>query len=101
MRKQLRHFSRCALHPRDFAAYRKFREFTMVPPTSYMQNLLIARKALGVAGAVVECGTWKGGMIAGIAGIFGNRRDYYLFDSYEVKWSPERSRVRADFSYGA
>jgi O-methyltransferase len=31
----------------------------------------------------VECGTWKGGMIAGIASILGKQRDYFLFDSFE------------------
>lgn len=31
----------------------------------------------------MECGTWRGGMIAGIADILGPKRCYRLFDSYE------------------
>jgi O-methyltransferase len=31
----------------------------------------------------VECGVWRGGMIAGIADIMGRERDYFLFDSFK------------------
>jgi hypothetical protein len=31
----------------------------------------------------VECGTWKGGMIAGIADVLGPAREYWLYDSFE------------------
>lgn len=55
----------------------------MIPCASYMRNLRIARKTFSIEGAIVECGTWKGGMIAGIAEILGNSREYYLFDSFE------------------
>jgi O-methyltransferase len=33
-------------------------------------------------GAIVECGTWRGGMAAGLATIGGPERDYHFFDSY-------------------
>jgi len=36
----------------------------------------------GIAGSVVECGVWRGGMIAGLSRILGSRR-YFLFDSFE------------------
>ena len=55
----------------------------MIPHGTYATNLRLACSALSVKGAIVECGTWKGGMIAGIAMLFGGRRSYYLYDSFE------------------
>jgi O-methyltransferase len=49
----------------------------------YIDNLFLAGKIAHVPGCVVECGTWRGGMIAGIAAVLGARRKYYLFDSFE------------------
>jgi O-methyltransferase len=63
--------------------YRRWRAFTMTPSDVYVKNLLLADHFREVPGPVVECGTWKGGMIAGIARVLGPDRDYYLFDSYE------------------
>lgn len=65
--------------------FRKFQQFTMIPEATYIENLrLSTRIMLGPArGCIVECGTWRGGMIAGIADIFGGSRSYYLFDSYQ------------------
>lgn len=61
----------------------RFREYTMIPQASYVANLEIALRHGNGAGSVVECGTWKGGMIAGIASHLGDQRDYWLFDSFE------------------
>lgn len=55
----------------------------MVPNDAFVGNLRIAAKVKDVPGAVVECGTWRGGMIAGIADVLGSNRRYYLFDSFE------------------
>jgi hypothetical protein len=55
----------------------------MIPRSIYVANLKLARSTASVHGAIVECGTWKGGMIAGIAKLLGKDRDYYLFDSFE------------------
>ena len=63
--------------------YEQFREFTMVPASVYEDNLLIAERVRNVSGCVVECGVWRGGMIAGIASILGCNREYFLFDSFE------------------
>lgn len=72
---------------RDFLRHRKiflqFKEFTMIPEMAYIDNLIIAEKLLSIPGNVVECGVWKGGMIAGISKIMGNERTYHLFDSFE------------------
>ena len=57
--------------------------FAITPHGTYATNLRLACSALSVKGAIVECGTWKGGMIAGIAMLFGGRRSYYLYDSFE------------------
>jgi len=63
--------------------YRKYADHTMVPEDSYVRNLALAERVRHVEGCVVECGVWRGGMIAGIADLLGSRREYYLFDSFE------------------
>ncbi len=35
------------------------------------------------AGSIVECGTWRGGMSAGMIEVAGTERQYYFFDSFE------------------
>ena len=57
----------------------------MVRPESYIDNMRIAerlRKA-NLQGCVLECGVWRGGMIAGLVTLLGSERDYFLFDSFE------------------
>lgn len=67
-----------------FFVYKKFKSFTMIPKETYIENLRICRAYSFLEGDIIECGTWKGGMIAGMAGILGNNnRTYYLFDSFE------------------
>src|SRR5262245_48397715 len=63
--------------------YRKYRDFTMCPRSAYVANLTLAYRYAHVQGSVVECGTWRGGMIAGIAELLGGGRTYHLFDSFE------------------
>ena len=63
--------------------YRTFQRFTMIPEREYIDNLRLARRAATVNGCIIECGTWRGGMIAGIANVLGSSRRYYLFDSFE------------------
>jgi len=65
------------------AIQRKYAEYTMIFADHYLDNLRLAGKAKGLSGDVVECGVWKGGMIAGIAEILGSSPRYYLFDSFE------------------
>ncbi len=55
----------------------------MIPRSHYLDNLLLATAAHHVAGDIVECGVWRGGMIAGIADVLGPERAYYLYDSYQ------------------
>lgn len=63
--------------------YQLFKDFTMIGKVAYIKNLVVAEKAQSIEGCVVECGVWKGGMIAGIAKQMGDSRRYYLFDSFE------------------
>jgi O-methyltransferase len=65
------------------AIYAKYQNFTMIKPATYAANLLVVEDQRNVPGCVVECGTWKGGMIAGMADLLGNERQYFLFDSFE------------------
>jgi O-methyltransferase len=63
--------------------WQKYRRHTMIPEQQYSGNLHLATKVLRVSGSIVECGTWRGGMIAGIADVLGADRRYYLCDSFE------------------
>lgn len=63
--------------------HHRFRNYTMVPKATYLLNLHLIDIFRGLEGSVVECGTWRGGMIAGVAKALGNRREYYLYDSFE------------------
>lgn len=63
--------------------FRKYRDFTMIPENLYVANMRLAATVKGIPGEIIECGTWRGGMIAGIADVLGPDRHYRLFDSYE------------------
>jgi len=69
--------------PRYYRLFRKYQTYTMIRRNAYMSNLAAAELARNIEGCVVECGVWRGGMIAGIAETLGPQRNYYLFDSYE------------------
>jgi O-methyltransferase len=79
--KRVMRFAADEGHLRGIA--RKYRHWTMIPARPYVSNLRLAAGVKDVPGAVVECGTWRGGMIAGIADVLGPTRRYYLFDSFE------------------
>jgi O-methyltransferase len=55
----------------------------MLARKRYILNLELALRVRGLQGAVAECGTWRGGMIAGMAQMLGSHRTYHLFDSFE------------------
>jgi len=63
--------------------YKVFKKYTMVPKDIYITNLSLAKQVKKISGCVVECGVWRGGMIAGIAKLLGPERKYFLFDSFE------------------
>src|ERR1039457_1537932 len=63
--------------------YERYRNHTMVPKKCFVENLQLASMCSDVTGCVVECGVWRGGMVAAISEVLGNGREYYLFDSFE------------------
>lgn len=63
--------------------YAHFKNYTMLRRKRYILNLKLVYNHRNTRGAIVECGTWRGGMIAGIASLLGKERSYYLFDSFE------------------
>jgi O-methyltransferase len=63
--------------------YERYIPYTMVPRKTYIRNLQLASRQVAVGGCVVECGVWKGGMIAGMADVLGEEREYVLCDSFE------------------
>ena len=65
------------------AVYDKYAAFTMIPRSDYLLNLQLAETVSAAEGAVVECGVWRGGMIAGIAEVLGGEREYVLCDSFQ------------------
>lgn len=55
----------------------------MLSEDSFCENLELAEWVQNVPGCIVECGVWRGGMIAGMSRILGPHRTYLLFDSFE------------------
>jgi O-methyltransferase len=82
--KRLPDLARFAMDDRKLRRlYEKYRNFTMITPDDYVENLRLAAGVKHIRGSIVECGTWRGGMIAGIADVLGPNRHYLLFDSFE------------------
>lgn len=63
-----------------FASYRAA---TMCTPEVFAMNIKLAENIATLPGHVVECGTWRGGMIAAIAERLGPERHYVLCDSFQ------------------
>lgn len=89
--------------------FRKYKAFTMVPEKSFEDNIKLTSLIRNIEGCVVECGVWKGGMIAAIAESLGSNRKYFLFDSFEglpqakevdgsnaIKWQNEKKKYYYD-----
>lgn len=71
----VRHYPMVRLH-------RQVSDLTLLPPAQFVDNLLVARRARHVAGDLVECGAWRGGMSAALAWALPGRRSV-LLDSFE------------------
>ena len=71
----------------EIRLYRKYRRFTMVPLPQFIDNLRLCRLIRDVDGAIVECGSWRGGMSAAMAELLARGsqqpRTSVLFDSFE------------------
>lgn len=55
----------------------------MIPKNVFLANLELAERVRHIDGCVVECGIWRGGMIAAVASLLGAQRNYFLFDSFK------------------
>ena len=64
-------------------AFERFREFTMLSEEDFTDNLRLAERVRGIDGCVIECGVWRGGMIAGLSLVLGANRNYFLLDSFK------------------
>lgn len=56
---------------------------TMCNASVFEANIELAEQVTHVSGDVVECGVWRGGMIAAIAETLGPDRQYALYDSFQ------------------
>ncbi|GAL67635.1 TylF/MycF/NovP-related O-methyltransferase [Jejuia pallidilutea] len=68
---------------KEESVYEKYKVFTMIPLGTYTDNLLLCDSFNEVDGCIVECGVWRGGMIAGIYEYSQKKRKCILFDSFE------------------
>jgi O-methyltransferase len=63
--------------------YEKYLGRTLCSEEVFDANVLIAKTWAEIEGDVVECGVWRGGMIAAIAETMGANRRYHLCDSFQ------------------
>lgn len=63
--------------------YLKYKSFTMIPAETFIDNLILCDSINSIQGSIVECGVWRGGMIAGIYDFIEKKRECILFDSFE------------------
>jgi O-methyltransferase len=63
--------------------YNKYKSYSMIPIETYMDNLLLCDSINSIQGCIIECGVWRGGMIAGIYNYATKKRKCILFDSFE------------------
>jgi O-methyltransferase len=63
--------------------YDKYKTYTMISKQIFLANLKLCWIYKVIPGAIVECGVWRGGMIAAISEVLGDQKNYYLFDSFE------------------
>jgi O-methyltransferase len=114
--KRLQSYCFAFSYPGLHFKWQKFKPYTMIPCHTYVRNLQLVQTGYGLTGSIVECGSWRGGMIAGIASVLGADRDYYVFDSFEglpqakeidgfaaIKWQSDKgsqyyfNNCKADF----
>lgn len=62
----------------------KYKDYTMIPREIFIDNIILCQDFFPGEGAIVECGVWRGGMIAGISDSLKKFNNvYYLYDSFE------------------
>ena len=68
---------------RYWKLFEKYKAYTMIHRNPYCANLDLINHFKETNGIIVECGVWRGGMLASIAEVLGPRREYHAFDSFE------------------
>jgi O-methyltransferase len=67
--------------------YARYRDRSMIQFRQFIENLALIYSVIDSpalnSGAVVECGTWQGGMAAAMIDVCGPRRQYCFFDSFQ------------------
>ncbi|MBN6039537.1 TylF/MycF/NovP-related O-methyltransferase [Amycolatopsis sp. 195334CR] len=86
--RKLRRFSAGASagaeHAEHLELFRRFSPYSLITEDLFCDNLALVRERLrDLDGAVVECGTWKGGMAAAMMQLGGPGRSYHFYDSFE------------------
>jgi hypothetical protein len=82
--RRVKHFAERRLRLRRLGTvYDKYATFTMMPREDVAATLAAVEDVAAVPGCVIECGVWRGGMIAAMADVLGPTRPYFLFDSFE------------------
>lgn len=88
---------------RFLPTYHRYRRYSMVGRNCYLENLALAAMALRNPSlddaAIVECGTWRGGMAAGLIEVGGPDRSYFFFDSFEGLPPPGKQDGQAAQDY--
>lgn len=72
-----------AVDERYSTLFETYGAFTRLEWHTFVANLRLADKFRHIEGCVIECGVWRGGMMAALASLLGSDRDYFLFDSFE------------------
>lgn len=85
---------------RGLRLFSKYHTRTMISRRIYAENLALIAMSLKNPslnkGCIIECGTWRGGMSAGMMEMGGLERDYHFFDSFEgLPAAEERDGQRA------
>lgn len=66
--------------------YRRHRDATMLDESSYVANLRLVADWAGQqdlsGGSIVECGTWRGGMLFGLVETCPTVTEFHAFDSF-------------------
>src|ERR1035437_1203983 len=63
--------------------YKKNKEFTMIPEADFIGNILLCEEFRNEKGSLIECGFWGGGISPERAEIFGNKKKFSFFNSFE------------------
>ncbi|GHH32415.1 hypothetical protein GCM10017774_13290 [Lentzea cavernae] len=79
-----------AVRPGFSELYASIAEDTFTsPPLAYaMVGAMEHIERNDIAGAIVECGVWRGGTMLLVARTLTDPRDLWLYDTFEARWEP-------------